>query len=1118
MSQACASPSSAQSNSKKPNALPPSYPFHMPLQQINAMFNRQKQFYNNKLDRDENMQAIYDILQSVNSGNPQPLTAAQQALIKKEAKFLYEQLDKADDLVVEQQAALKEIYDVAENATEGTVSWYFKLTNYIARTFSDTGAAIDGVFVKYFGTDGARVSDNQLVAARHNMQASYHGIRQILERFREKNVDPVVAELAAKTGYDPVNIYAIAGEYMAMMHMPEGNKHLIENVWRKPLDEEIAWLEQNAGNPNDVLYQRHYERAADLAHKIDELVKNLDNPNPPPNLYCRGRTNAQAKAQMDTILSTLGVTHDDMMKVIDAFQEFRREVVRLRVENGTLTRDEIEALPEEFSVYVPIRTAADDNMSALTDADVYDSGKYKSISGTRASSELENGWISLLNYSTKAAKEISVKQFGDVAIQSIRAADAQGRKTPLQMIDYDEVLSALNSRDPAVRNIAHSLISNAKGGGGIVVKGVDPTNMTATKRYYITFDRNFVDADLNVTGLKLNELMAESLKNETPVPKLAKATGFMGQLFTRFQPTFGAINSMRDVQERAAHMASRDYVLEDGSRVSGASLLGSYISNTVRAQSILRKALTGQLQEGTAEYALWRAYERAGLHQQYTLGMTKERVSIQDALDNKVRNISKIEDALKQKGYSEVSKALNKLGDKRREALRYIDGWNDYFNNVAPLSQFITLKEAGVRTRAVTEGVLELMNLYTTGGAVPVLSAMYPFVKPTVQSGVAMARSLGLAPNARGKFEVNKRGVAALTGLFAAYSALIPILKDSMGYDEEGNSRFDTLSMSSLQSALPIAYDDQGSHLRYFIGFGFPAIAITAAVGLDRVNRGLMNPADFISEMVFSVGKNVMPGNMPAYNMSVDPFAWILQAFSPTLLSPVTSVAVNRDHFGRQISYADDSSFRSKADQGQPKTEQFYHDLAKDIRDMLGFDGASPEQYKAIMRGYFAGITSMVTNVAEAGSAKTHTMVKSMREELGPFWSAVGLGSLVGRPADMEQSLFYQALEKYKSMTRVAGVKLRADEKSDTANYLKKKEELLNAGFSEDDVEDTLLLIEAESKLRRMGAEFKKQLEPAFQSADSLDDLAPLYDTYAEQRNQIFKNVLKNLRWYQRAR
>ena len=277
--------------------------------------------------------------------------------------------------------------------------------------------------------------------------------------------------------------------------------------------------------------------------------------------------------------------------------------------------------------------------------------------------------------------------------------------------------------------------------------------------------------------------------------------------------------------ERASNMVNRDYYAEDGTRIKGSSLAAKVLANTPRTSKALLDVMQGRLDESNPMYQYLDEYRRGGLFQKYIQGQ-RSPVEESGTISGLPDASSRLEKAIVGYGGPSVARWLRSLGTSKNQVMRVLDGWNDFFQNAGAFAQFVTLREAGVPASRAARGVLEMMNLSHRGELTPYLRVLFPYVVPTVESGVALARTLGLGARTPG--DIIKQGMRGYMGLLAAYGAysmLYPLARESLGRDETGKYRMDAMSLSELVRGVPIGMGSEGDFIRFPVGFGIPQIA-----------------------------------------------------------------------------------------------------------------------------------------------------------------------------------------------------------------------------------------------------------------------------------------------------
>lgn len=1074
------------------------------------------------------------------STDPGDVTAQAQAIAKSAgvqsvSKELEKMIVRAIEATNEDRIMnIQAVSDQLANATVGKLSWYAKAAMNMATWLSNDRASIMGYMQKYFGVPGTTVEAHYVIQAMNQARADYAGVMTQVQNYLNDTFgrDERILKIAKDTGLDIETVLDAGGNWRNFEHALDRNAYGYEKM-----KDQVAALEEKlrtVGDPDEARVLRdEHKHLLQRIKDYEELSEAMDKPK--HRYMPAGYTNAQARYGLENYSRRVNIPVDDLRYVSDKMGQFAQFIENLLIDNGVITPELVAGLgnlPEQFvRSYVPMRTRKGNMSGALNDSDVYTDRTYRAFTGM--SETPDSAWATLQFFAHRAAKDIGYKAFGQalgaafnraVAREGIKLSKSGmllGKTTSgLQAHRYSTVLARAlgpESSGDAIR--ARMMLNTRDGGGGIVttMDVVGKDGVARPERVLINFDRDWSDADMKVSGADLNRALSiDEIRNESSefVKRVTGATSAYGQLFTRFTPAFAPVNGMRDVAERFVNMMSRDYVDLEGKNVAGWTLAPKYAANTARAFTSLFDIVTKNVDPNSYIGQMWNEYVNAGLYMN-----PSRHVGLENQPSKFNARTGKVERRF-------VDNLLDAGGGAGRKAMAFIDGYNDWFNNIASFAHYLTLREANVPARRAASGVLEMMNLYNRGTFTDGFRALYPFVKPTIQSGVALSRTLGLAPDAAGKFRPNVRGMATFAGLYALASQLYPAIHRAMGQDEDGNWRADTLSMSQWQSFWPIPIDDDGNYFKVANGFGLIQAAITAAIGADRVERGLMQPEDLAFELMFAVGKNVTPGNFPEFNMSTDPAAWFARMISPSVLMPVVELATNRNYLGGQIYFKKDE-WTSRADSGLATTQKNYHEFAKLLRDVTGgYLDLAPEQVRAILNDIAIGPFRFISTAVDSGAIgvnngelrRKDTKRLTIVEDVGPWWTAMGATRFFGRTGDTNRSLFYQALNAMQERARRDGVDLSsAGTSGKEEGDAKRRENLLKAGWSVEDADDAVMLWRAERDLRKVARDFSGSFKNIWDSAETSDDIKPAMDKFADDRIAIFRKVVQSLNYYRNA-
>jgi hypothetical protein len=555
---------------------------------------------------------------------------------------------------------------------------------------------------------------------------------------------------------------------------------------------------------------------------------------------------------------------------------------------------------------------------------------------------------------------------------------------------------------------------------------------------------------------------------------------------------------------------------ENGERINGSSIMTRYMAALPEAAQLLRQWKNGTLVEGSPGWQFIQDYVQDGLHQEYTRGVNMQRVGARELFTDTVKQRhSSAAEIMNNPKLLGTKKAIQAMGEQGAKALKVLDEhWNDVFNNIAPLAEYMAMRKAGVERNSAANAVLSQMNLYQTGELTKFMQSLFPFVKPSVQSFTAAMRTIG-STDASGKFRLNKRGIAGIVGMTGAYMLLSQLSRSSLGTDPEtGIDRFDQLSIDELQRGLPVGIDGGKAFIRFPTGYGLIQPIIAMVVGTDRAKRGIGTAEEAAAETMFSMVKNAMPANWPQFSIKDNPLAWIAQAFTPTIAQPFVEPTFRVDRYGRPITYADPSGPKAMAIQGGKNVPKAYHTAAKDVLKYTGFDMA-PEQYRSLTRGMFIGPLRVITGIMEDSPVARASRSESASQTLGPYWTALGASLLYGNTYDTGKAMFYNALDAYNRRIRRSGIEITSKEYGNDRDKKEAflRERLPQAGFNEKDIEDYLRLDRAMADIRRYNRTSSDTIMPLWQEDDSTG-LKEALEGYARDTGAMYDEAVNGLNFY----
>lgn len=1043
------------------------------------------------------------------------LTASDYAKARKAAADTHRETARLiESMADERQRRFEDVIKLVQGTASTVGTFWTNLKNRIYGAFVNDRAELIK-FISHYAADKdiPEAYRYKLVQMFERIQPTARSFEAQFKRRREDLLREFIP-VFNRVGLSMEDGAYVLGIYAAARHTPERNAFLLGR-WKALVAEA-----QRNGSPDAsdgvpvAIYQRQIRLLEDNLENVEPVFANGSD----EKLYrSAGWTNAGARQKMDELLQKYGFTREEADNFATRLTQEYDFILKERARNGTL--DKNLTIPN-FMYYVPMVSKRGTNLgnyvSTGNDATPYNPGSYYAALGRN--DPPESAWVSLQFYSNKAATEIATRDFGFALYAIKRHLDKTLGEgvSGLASIKYSDLMRQIQS-NTLMGEALHQMYN----GGGFVA--LIPQADGSLKREFLWFrganySHNGTDFDI----VRLNQALSSSFRFADPGPIVgaaSTATSFMGQLTTRYTPLFAPISGTRDFMERTFHILNRTYNKEGGGYVGGLSVATDFLKNVSMAGRILYQGMRGQLDADSEAGRLYQEFLDNGLAQKFAQRTQVRDNSLERIDERRVGRQGRVAQALEKHlglDNAKMQAVLNTMGGSRESVVRVIDGWNDYFQNIAAFDHFYTLRKNGVSVRDAASGALELMNMAQRGRVTPWLQALAPFITPTVQSGTALARSLGLGANsAKGILKSGKKGYGALIGAFAAYNILMPLAKESLGKDENGNSRFDSLSLDEVTRALPIGIGGDGDYVRFPIGFGFPQLGAMLAVGLDRVSEGRMTLPDLMFELNFTALKNFAPGNWAQFNFTENPSQYLMSLLTPSPLRPIQEVAANTNFFGNELYVTPRDPYQSKAELGRTSTPRPFHSQARWMRDTFGID-QQPEVFEHMERGYALGpFKALISLAAQSDDIYKGSNRPSALDSMMWPLAALGMSSWMGKQANPARSLFYEAQRYYANRIRMEGLHMAAPRGTDPEAY--RREVLTQAGWQPEEVEDYIHIWQAEKLLRQQGSEFNEQYKDAWDRHDTSRELKEAFDRLGDENTSVYAATVDLLNYYGRG-
>jgi hypothetical protein len=727
-----------------------------------------------------------------------------------------------------------------------------------------------------------------------------------------------------------------------------------------------------------------------------------------------------------------------------------------------------------------------------------------------------------------------------------------GRKSesnnPVLQLRADAVSSALR----AGRKDTPETIVNAIDAG--IIKGHHVADITFDQRYGKNvptdklskirgIDKIFwykPDGTISVykiTDKDLSNAIKQNYRESNPLTNLLDSiTSGVGMWHTRYNPSFGPMNFVRDIFTNAGIIGA------EFDPATGARLISAISSDIINGGFARSLEFATLYTNGNFE----KINQLAGGNKPYESLTDKERyyrdMSEYVELGGKVSYLQGVaakgalEQIMKEVGRSGIMK-------KKDQFNKFVDVYNDtlemasrvgtyrmlkdiYFkqNKEKGMSDADALQDSKLRT---AEYVKNLANFEQMGRYGKVAGAMFMFFRPAATGAVraidALAPMFRLLPPHMGGFdETAFREKAAKEGRTTAQidAAVEAMYKEATtagtmalvmagvgmtvymmalmmaGDDEEGRNRVATDDMSRWTRYARIFIPGFERPLQIAWGFG-PGAFAAAAAQVAAIGTGRVSLADAFSNILVIGMDSFLP--LPVSHISpVDNFpAFALDSIAPSIVRPFFEYVMNLDGLGREI-YNNRQSRYGDAYTGGDSIPEAYKWVARKFFDSTeGNLDYSPNVMYFFANNYLDGAAKAFTAAFDIGYTLTGQKDFDLKYDL-PL-----LGSFIGTKSNVD------AREFNKVESQVKGFDKRI-------NSLKDKPELLDRFMQSEDAQKQFSAVQfynqqVNGQLRQLRAAANQvrannQLNPRERKAQ-LDEIIKMENTVKIQLLNVFADM-----------
>lgn len=571
---------------------------------------------------------------------------------------------------------------------------------------------------------------------------------------------------------------------------------------------------------------------------------------------------------------------------------------------------------------------------------------------------------------------------------------------------------------------------------------------------------------------KTNDNIMASLfpKEQTTNPLLqamATSTSAYARVLTKYRATFAPVNWFREGAERAVNLASR-HITVNGKTINPLELqarIRAATLNPVVVASLAEYMTTGK----NADNEYVKAYKE--------LEATGALATINDVLKHNEKDIRK--DLRRMKGLRKYAKQLDGIATH----------YNEVFGAAPAVAAYVTLKKAGVDSERAAMFILDTFNIHNSGTWTHWMRAFQPFIVPAMEGSRNLLRTMSTP---RG-WTIGAAGIATSIMLYTMLASLAP--------DDE----MDKMSLPELSRYIPL-YGKDGSFVKLPVAFGLPRQTWVTGAAIARLVRGSSTPAEALSGTTASLAEELLPvtGKFSGDHASRNPLLAALHALTPDIMRPFVEVATNTSHFGTPIhgSFREGEAFASES--GKTRTADVWKNAATYLRENFGID-VFPESIRHVINYYAAGALSGLTTWMENDSLYMSKGHMTTRQELGGFWTSVGLTMLYDNGRQRTERQYWRMQDKVDDLMKRYGV-VRSDPGNGKGmKAVSAMQRMILAGASAQEAMLVRAAIEADSARSKNNRALNDRMKKLRKAQLAPEHLEPMFTQHLDMQELLMK-------------
>lgn len=1060
--------------------------------------------------------------------NDLPLPADQEAVVNQVADQIladYNLTMEAARRGIDVAASRVNAFNSVVYAPEWRAGLYAKGATEIRNQFVDGGAWFRTEMLKLFSSANTNPESTPIIQSFQNLTNSVSGAASVVMQNATEPYAQWCDTLAANINADPQTVMFDMGKARTLLHTIEAAPR--ERVLLYTELQQAYLLPDGPEKQTAVMQAEEALRFYDIKQSGNtEGLSARDIRRLNSTTVYGGRTVQEAQAELNGLIAEYGEAV--VLEGATRLGEAQTWVTRFGAENGVISTTDVEGY-SQWNWYIPLTTPKENGTGSVNGLSAYtprlNFHRYGSLTPA------QDGFSAFQQYASRVARNTGMADFNSDLNQVHTVLQESGVVTNTESafvtVNGNPFTMQVNYYN-GLAKVDSSLINGILYGGGqtnsqayafakslqektdvvIRVSEVNEAGENVIKSYNMIYDE--------VTHPKVKAALRFPFAASSPNSvsrKFARITSNYASIYTRLKLAFPAITGVRDTIERVSYLPTRNFLSEDGRRVSGvkiaAQMLG-FLSNPFTYYHMARYFITGNSGNAYINAQLSDFFSSGtSLSGNYNRMLNNYRAQTVDEIS------ANMPAQIRRSGAQAVQSVMN-----------VISTWGDFFYSLPSFAQFIKMRENGISMRDTVDGVTNLMNMQQRGRLTSkYLAPFFPFTNSIGQTAANLVGALGFHtaafsnhPNAPMLRRNALKGWAVMVVGYSGVRALMPLIASALGDgdQDEGQRRLDLIPLAQLSTYIPIGVGN-GDHFKWPTGFGPIFLSSMLAYGIDRYDRGKISAGDLGATIISSFGKTLIPNSAPAFEFSRAPVAYIVQTMSPMLLQPAFQVAMNTSYSGAPIRTGSYDAATPRSEQYKLTTHRNWVAAAKALYQSTGVDMA-PEEIKALTSGYLGGALQAVVSWIESDPLYSDPTYQSTREALGPVWTALGATSIYNKSMNLSQSSMYAAKNYYDGRIRRAGISDQlTGAPSGTRASEHRRNVLLRNGFSSEEANDYAVLYQAQQDLTKLNTDFRKQLDPLFGRGMDEDLIKSMYQDWSTQRHNIQESAVQQLSYYNRG-